>query len=156
MLNNFVKMKISSVQISKLWFNFRKLVKATLILLPLFGVPYTISIILYFYVSKDVTLELIWLFFDQSFTAFQVGKLILSDIFQHSILQGFFAALFYCLLNGDVQLEIKRRYYSVRERSEIKRCRTISHTLQSYLPSGEEMTEIRHFSLENGKIETNF
>ncbi|XP_044749199.1 parathyroid hormone/parathyroid hormone-related peptide receptor-like [Coccinella septempunctata] len=133
-------LKLSSIFVQQRRVKYRKLVKATLILLPLFGVPYTVSIILYFYVSKDVTLELIWLFFDQSFSAFQ----------------GFLAALFYCLLNGDVQTEIKRRYYSVRERSQIKRCRTISHTLQSYLTNGEEMTEIRNCPMETGNVETNF
>ncbi|XP_045479608.1 parathyroid hormone/parathyroid hormone-related peptide receptor-like [Harmonia axyridis] len=133
-------LKLNSMFVQQRRVKYRKLVKATLILLPLFGVPYTISIVLYFYVSEDVTLELIWLFFDQSFSAFQ----------------GFLAALFYCLLNGDVQTEIKRRYYSVRERSQIRRCRTISHTLQSYLPNGEEMTEMRKFSGENGKFETYF
>ncbi|KAL3276300.1 hypothetical protein HHI36_024198 [Cryptolaemus montrouzieri] len=133
-------LKLNSMFLQQRRVKYRKLVKATLILLPLFGVPYTISVILSFYVTEDKTLEIVWLFFDQSFTAFQ----------------GFLAALAYCLLNSDVQSEIKRRYRSIRENKELRRSRTISHTLQSVLPSGDDLTEIQQCTIENGKLETEF
>lgn len=53
------------------WF-FRKLTKSTLILVPLFGIPYTISLVLSLYASKSQVVDMIWLFFDQTFTSFQV------------------------------------------------------------------------------------
>ncbi|KAK9876593.1 hypothetical protein WA026_013972 [Henosepilachna vigintioctopunctata] len=131
-------LKLNSIFVQQRKVKYRKLVKATLILLPLFGVPYTISVIMYFYVSKDKTLEIVWLFFDQGFTAFQ----------------GFLAALAYCLFNSDVQSEIKRRYHCLLDKKELKRSRTISHTLQSFVPNGDDLTEIQQCTIENGKQET--
>lgn len=95
---------------------YKKLIRSTLILLPLFGIPYIISFVLSFYVMDNKTLEIVWLFFDQSFSAFQ----------------GLFASLVYCLLNSEVQMELKRKYNSFKDRNnkQFRRSRTISHTQQ--------------------------
>jgi hypothetical protein len=83
--------------------------------------------VLSFYVDNNQTFEILWLFFDQTFTAFQ----------------GLFASLVYCLLNSEVQMEIARKYHSFKDRNnkEFKRrSRTISHTQQ--IPLTEEMQEM--------------
>lgn len=107
---------------------YKKLLRATAILVPLFGVPYTISFILSFHVHQNQTFEILWLLFDQTFTAFQ----------------GFFASLVYCLLNSEVQIEIKRKYHSFKDRNtkEFKRSRTISTTQQ--MPLNDELMQEFH------------
>ncbi|XP_060530346.1 parathyroid hormone/parathyroid hormone-related peptide receptor-like [Cylas formicarius] len=107
---------------------YRKLLKSTLILIPLFGIPYILSLVSSFYVHRSKILEVTWLFFDQTFTAFQ----------------GLFAALVYCLLNSEVQIEIKRKYCSIKEQNdkEFRRSRTIScNTQQFSLQTNDEPLE---------------
>lgn len=136
--------------------SFRKLLKATLILIPVFGVPYSFSLLMSLYIKKSQILELIWLFLDQTFTAFQVKtgnhsfckikiSLLLNqqNFLYQLILQGLFAALVYCLLNTEVQIELKRKYSSIKDRTdkEFRRSRTISHTQQFILQSKEDSPE---------------
>ncbi|XP_044255443.1 glucagon receptor-like isoform X2 [Tribolium madens] len=118
--------KLTSMYIQQRWTKYQKLIRAILILVPLFGIPYTISFVLSFYAKEDQTFEIMWLFFDQTFTAFQ----------------GLFASLVYCLLNSEVQLEIMRKYNSFKDRNREfnRRSRTISHTQQ--IPLTEELQEI--------------
>lgn len=54
--------------------------------------------------------------------------------------QGLFAALLYCLLNNEVQIEVKRKYLSLKDRNgkEFRRSRTISNTQQFSLQTNEE------------------
>ncbi|XP_030760974.1 parathyroid hormone/parathyroid hormone-related peptide receptor-like isoform X1 [Sitophilus oryzae] len=114
-----LKIHFTSTFIQQKKVKFRKLLKSTLILIPLYGIPYTMTLILSFYVESSKILEIIWLFLDQSFTSFQ----------------GFFAALVYCLLNSEVHVEIKRKYslfYSRQVNKECCRSRTISSNTQQF------------------------
>ncbi|KAG5868657.1 hypothetical protein JTB14_015665 [Gonioctena quinquepunctata] len=111
--------KLNNAYIQQRKFKYRKLMKATLILIPLFGVPYAFTFLMSLYImqgKKNPVLEIIWLFFDQSFAAFQ----------------GLFAALVYCLLNSEVRIEILRKYSFMKDRhnKEFRRSRTISNTVQ--------------------------
>ncbi|KAF5284992.1 hypothetical protein FQR65_LT02303 [Abscondita terminalis] len=109
--------KLNSIYIQHQRTKYRRLVRSTLILIPLFGVPYVISLIISFTTTTNTTLEVVWIFLDQTFTAFQ----------------GLFVALVYCLLNSEVHTEIKHKYNSLRDRRQHNRQsreRTISHTLQ--------------------------
>ncbi|XP_018014912.2 parathyroid hormone/parathyroid hormone-related peptide receptor [Hyalella azteca] len=73
---------------------YRKLAKSTLVLVPLFGVHYCLLWGLSTF--KHPTVELAWLIMDQVFASFQ----------------GFFVALLYCLMNGEVRQELKKMYHS--------------------------------------------
>lgn len=108
--------KLNDLCIQQRKLKYRKLLKATLILIPLFGVPYVFSLLMSFYIENNPVLEIFYLFFDQSFAAFQ----------------GLFAAMVYCLLNGEVQTEIKRKYSLIKDKNdkEFRRSRTISNTQQ--------------------------
>lgn len=89
---NILLVKLNSMYIQQRKIKYKRLIRATLILTPIFGVPYIISILTWYYVTTSTTLELTWLFFDQTFTS----------------LQGFFVALLYCLLNKEVKNELKK------------------------------------------------
>ncbi|KAF7272188.1 parathyroid hormone/parathyroid hormone-related peptide receptor-like [Rhynchophorus ferrugineus] len=113
-----LKIHFTSTFIQQKKIKYRKLLKSTLILIPLYGIPYTISFILSFYAYDNRILEIFWVFFDQAFASFQ----------------GCFAALVYCLFNSEVQSEIKRKYsyiYSHRDQ-EFRRSRTISSNTQQF------------------------
>ncbi|KAK7865918.1 hypothetical protein R5R35_001626 [Gryllus longicercus] len=71
---------------------YRKWAKSTLVLVPLFGVHYMIFLGLH--LSTDTTVEIVWLFCDQLFASFN----------------GFFLALLYCFLNGEVRAEAARAW----------------------------------------------
>ncbi|KAF2355130.1 GPCR family 2 secretin-like [Trinorchestia longiramus] len=72
---------------------YRKLAKSTLVLVPLFGVHY--CLLWGLSTSKHPTVELAWLVMDQVFASFQ----------------GFFVAVLYCLMNGEVRQEMRKMYY---------------------------------------------
>lgn len=77
---------------------YRRWAKSTLVLVPLFGVHYTIFIGLSY--SEDPHVELIYLFCDQLFASFQ----------------GFFVAVLYCFLNGEVRAEVGRKWRRLQRR----------------------------------------
>ncbi|CAG9865377.1 unnamed protein product [Phyllotreta striolata] len=115
-----LKAKLNNACIQQRKIKYGKLLKATTILIPLFGVPYGFSLLLSIYTNESVVLELIYLFFDQSFAAFQ----------------GLFAAFVYCLSNNEVHVEIRRKYVLMKERNNRefgRRSRTISNTQQTSL-----------------------
>ncbi|XP_018568225.1 parathyroid hormone/parathyroid hormone-related peptide receptor [Anoplophora glabripennis] len=129
-------LKLNNACIQQRRFKYRKLLKATLILIPVFGVPYSFSLLMSLYIKKSHILEVIWLFLDQTFTAFQ----------------GLFAALVYCLLNTEVQIELKRKYSSIKDRTdkEFRRSRTISHTQQFIMQAKDDPPE-NYQEVENDK-----
>lgn len=129
--------KLSSMYVQQTRIKYQKLLRATLILLPLFGIPYTISIMLAFPAKRNPTFEIFWLFFDQAFIAFQ----------------GLFASLAYCLLNNEVQVEIVRKYKYLKDRNnqQVKRRnRTISHTTQVQLT--EELQELNILEMKTDQL----
>ncbi|XP_042236023.1 secretin receptor-like isoform X2 [Homarus americanus] len=69
-----------------------KLGKSTLVLVPLFGVHYFVLWSLS--TSTNAYVEIVWLFLDQVFASFQ----------------GFFVAVLYCLMNGEVRQELRKLY----------------------------------------------
>ncbi|XP_023013795.2 vasoactive intestinal polypeptide receptor 2 isoform X2 [Leptinotarsa decemlineata] len=71
---------------------YQKWAKSTLVLVPLFGVHYAILLIFYF-----IGQTYIWLIFDTLFGSFQ----------------GFFVAVLYCFLNGEVKTEMKPHITSI-------------------------------------------
>ncbi|XP_076046949.1 uncharacterized protein LOC143028556 isoform X2 [Oratosquilla oratoria] len=71
---------------------YRKLGRSTLVLVPLFGVHY--FLLLWLSTSTNTHVELLWLFLDQVFASFQ----------------GFFVAVLYCLMNGEVRQELRKLY----------------------------------------------
>ncbi|XP_063862315.1 parathyroid hormone/parathyroid hormone-related peptide receptor-like isoform X1 [Scylla paramamosain] len=71
---------------------YRKLGKSTLVLVPLFGVHY--FVLWGLSTSTNTYVELVWLFLDQVFASFQ----------------GFFVAVLYCLMNGEVRQELRKLY----------------------------------------------
>ncbi|XP_039292516.1 parathyroid hormone/parathyroid hormone-related peptide receptor [Nilaparvata lugens] len=92
---NIVRVLLSKLQASICEENkkFRKWAKSTLVLVPLFGVHYAIFIGMS-YVEGSEKLEIAWLFGDQLFASFQ----------------GFFVAVLYCFLNGEVRTEISKKW----------------------------------------------
>ncbi|XP_075218161.1 parathyroid hormone/parathyroid hormone-related peptide receptor-like isoform X2 [Lycorma delicatula] len=71
---------------------FRRWAKSTLVLVPLFGVHYALFIGMP-YVECGPEVEAAWLFGDQLFASFQ----------------GFFVALLYCFMNGEVRAELNKK-----------------------------------------------
>ncbi|XP_066588776.1 secretin receptor-like [Prorops nasuta] len=91
----FVKLK-TSVHLQRKKMHYRQWAKSTLVLVPLFGAHYTLFLGLSYH--NDHRVELVWLFCDQLFGSFQ----------------GSFVALLYCLLNSEVQTEMKRAWKAQR------------------------------------------
>ncbi|XP_018572135.1 vasoactive intestinal polypeptide receptor 2-like isoform X2 [Anoplophora glabripennis] len=71
---------------------YQKWAKSTLVLVPLFGVHYAVFLVFFFIGQTDL-----WLVCDTLFGSFQ----------------GFFVAVLYCFLNGEVKTELKPHIYSV-------------------------------------------
>lgn len=80
--------------------NYKKLLRSTLVLIPLFGVHYTFLLLFHQWtvMNKHVYGEVIWLYVDQFFTSFQ----------------GCIVACLYCFLNDEVHQEIKSLWRRVR------------------------------------------
>ncbi|KAK7870798.1 hypothetical protein R5R35_005461 [Gryllus longicercus] len=91
----FLKLRASVCEETR---RYRRWAKSTLVLVPLFGVHYTIFIGLSY--SNDSRVELAYLFCDQLFASFQ----------------GFFVAVLYCFLNGEVRAEVARKWRRLRRR----------------------------------------
>ncbi|XP_076653365.1 secretin receptor isoform X2 [Halictus rubicundus] len=71
---------------------YKRWAKSTLVLVPLFGVHYTVFLGMSYSIGVNETVEVVWLFCDQLFGSFQ----------------GFFVAVLYCFLNGEVRTELSR------------------------------------------------
>ncbi|PSN35803.1 hypothetical protein C0J52_21969, partial [Blattella germanica] len=88
---------LSAVPVTYPWANnflnsCKRWAKSTLVLVPLFGVHY--AIFLGMGLGSHPTVEIVWLFCDQLFASFQ----------------GFFVAVLYCFLNGEVRAELTRHW----------------------------------------------
>ncbi|KAG7212628.1 hypothetical protein KM043_012915 [Ampulex compressa] len=77
---------------------YKRWAKSTLVLVPLFGVHYTVFLGMSYSIGVNETVEIVWLFCDQLFASFQ----------------GFFVAVLYCFLNGEVRAEVSRAFRSRR------------------------------------------
>ncbi|XP_046145299.1 secretin receptor-like isoform X3 [Osmia bicornis bicornis] len=77
---------------------YKRWAKSTLVLVPLFGVHYTLFLGMSYSIGMNETVEVVWLFCDQLFASFQ----------------GFFVAVLYCFLNGEVRAEVSRAIRSQR------------------------------------------
>ncbi|XP_078080552.1 parathyroid hormone/parathyroid hormone-related peptide receptor-like [Mustelus asterias] len=103
-LNFFLFINIVRVLASKLWETntgkldprqqYRKLLKSTLVLMPLFGVHY----VLFMAMPYSAVSGILW----------QI-QMHYEMLFNSS--QGFFVALIYCFCNGEVQAEIKKTWF---------------------------------------------
>ncbi|XP_071572726.1 secretin receptor isoform X1 [Temnothorax nylanderi] len=69
---------------------YKRWTRSTLVLVPLFGVHYAFFIGMSYSIGVNETVEVVWLFCDQLFASFQ----------------GFFVAVLYCFLNGEVRTEV--------------------------------------------------
>ncbi|XP_070157206.1 secretin receptor isoform X5 [Polyergus mexicanus] len=77
---------------------YKRWARSTLVLVPLFGVHYAFFIGMSYSVGINETVEIVWLFCDQLFASFQ----------------GFFVAVLYCFLNGEVRTEVSRTLRSIK------------------------------------------
>ncbi|KAK3913776.1 Parathyroid hormone/parathyroid hormone-related peptide receptor [Frankliniella fusca] len=81
----------------------RRWAKSTLVLMPLFGAHYFIFLGMSYGVHtgasrtrEDEVVEVVWLFLDQAFASFQ----------------GFFVAVLFCFMNGEVRAELDKAWNS--------------------------------------------
>ncbi|KAF5279358.1 hypothetical protein FQA39_LY05468 [Lamprigera yunnana] len=102
-INTILFVKIAKVLFSKLRSShteeakkYQKWAKSTLVLMPLFGMHYALFLGMSYYMGKNMIVELTWLICDQLFASFQ----------------GFFVAILYCFLNGEVRAELKPYLHS--------------------------------------------
>nr|CAH0107010.1 unnamed protein product [Daphnia galeata] len=89
----------SSVSAETRKYRYRKWAKSTLVLVPLFGVHYTVYCIMHGADGLGEAVEVALLVSDQLFASFQ----------------GFLVALLYCLMNGEVRGELSRRWNRFRQ-----------------------------------------
>ncbi|XP_047351891.1 parathyroid hormone/parathyroid hormone-related peptide receptor-like isoform X3 [Vespa velutina] len=91
---NIVRVLLSKLKctVSEETQRYKRWARSTLVLVPLFGVHYTIFLGMSYSMGVDETVELVWLFCDQFFASFQ----------------GFFVAVLYCFMNREVRAEISR------------------------------------------------
>ncbi|XP_068216326.1 secretin receptor-like [Palaemon carinicauda] len=87
----FLKLRSSTTPETRKY-RYRRWARSTLVLVPLFGVHYAALLGFTFFIDKDSTIEMVWLFTDQFFASFQ----------------GFFVATLYCLLNAEVRFELRK------------------------------------------------
>ncbi|KAK3791348.1 hypothetical protein RRG08_012531 [Elysia crispata] len=105
---------------------FRKLARSTLVLIPLFGVHYMVFLVLPTKVNP--TAELVQLYFEMFFNS----------------TQGFFVAVLYCFVNGEVRNEIRKKWhrFSLMHLNHVASTRTnysSTNTFASYLSRANEI-----------------
>ncbi|XP_051161570.1 secretin receptor-like isoform X3 [Leptopilina boulardi] len=91
---NIVRVLLSKLKstVSEETQRYKRWARSTLVLVPLFGVHYTVFLGMSYSIGVNDTVEIVWLFCDQFFASFQ----------------GFFVAVLYCFLNGEVRMEVSR------------------------------------------------
>ncbi|XP_023244594.1 parathyroid hormone/parathyroid hormone-related peptide receptor-like [Centruroides sculpturatus] len=110
----------------------KKWFKSTLILVPLFGVHYALLLAVSLAASVNEIVELVWLYIDQLFSAFQ----------------GSFVALLYCFLNGEVQAEIKKLLQTEPTHSKCFSHASILTQSLTYLSRGRNSIQSLHSATE--------
>ncbi|XP_034942971.1 parathyroid hormone/parathyroid hormone-related peptide receptor-like [Chelonus insularis] len=124
----FSKLKSS---VSEETHRYKRWIRSTLVLVPLFGVHYTVFLGLSYSIGIDERVELIWLTGDQLFASFQ----------------GFFVAVLYCFLNGEVRTEVtqtlKRKKWP-KLGSKKWRARSTSRCNSTCSCNATKIEEIKH------------
>ncbi|MEE6467504.1 hypothetical protein FKM82_007273 [Ascaphus truei] len=105
---------------------YRKLLKSTLVLMPLFGVHYTVFMAMP-YTDVSGILWQVQMHYEMLFNSFQ----------------GFFVAIIYCFCNGEVQAEIKKSWSRWTLALDFKRKARSGSTTYSYGPM------VSHTSITN-------
>ncbi|CAK9818116.1 Parathyroid hormone/parathyroid hormone-related peptide receptor [Anthophora plagiata] len=102
---NIVRVLLSKLKstVSEETQRYKRWAKSTLVLVPLFGVHYTVFLGMSYSIGVNETVEVVWLFCDQLFASFQ----------------GFFVAILYCFLNGEVRTEVSRTIRGMEARRSI-------------------------------------
>lgn len=98
---NIVRVLLSKLRstVSEETQRYKRWARSTLVLVPLFGVHYTVFLGMSYGVNgNNGTVEIVWLFCDQLFASFQ----------------GCFVAVLYCFLNGEVRAEVSRAWRARR------------------------------------------
>ncbi|XP_071451890.1 parathyroid hormone/parathyroid hormone-related peptide receptor-like [Hetaerina americana] len=83
-------------------YRYRRWAKSTLVLVPLFGVHYTLFLGMSYSMGTNYVVEIIWLFCDQFFASFQ----------------GSFVATLYCFMNGEVRAEMNKIWLHHRKEKD--------------------------------------
>ncbi|XP_071451888.1 uncharacterized protein [Hetaerina americana] len=99
----FLKLQ-SSISEETRKYKFRRWAKSTLVLVPLFGVHYTVFLGMSYSMGVNQVVEIIWLFCDQFFAS----------------LQGLFIAVLYCFMNGEVRAELTKKWFHSRKSPKTK------------------------------------
>lgn len=92
-----IKMQ-ASVQVQRRSMRYKRWARSTMVLVPLFGTQYALSLVFQAGVGHHEILEIIWIGVDQTFASFQ----------------GCLVALLYCLMTREVRVEVRRRWQSTR------------------------------------------
>ncbi|XP_035215096.1 parathyroid hormone/parathyroid hormone-related peptide receptor-like isoform X2 [Stegodyphus dumicola] len=123
----FLKM-FSSQAIQSRRYRYRKWFKSTLVLVPLFGVHYALLLTVSLPASVNQTLEIVWLYIDQTFSSFQ----------------GSFVAFLYCFLNGEVQSEVRKGIERLREKDGQHPQHSLITQSLTYLSKGRSSVQSLH------------
>ncbi|XP_042327513.1 parathyroid hormone/parathyroid hormone-related peptide receptor-like [Sceloporus undulatus] len=128
-VNFFLFLNIVRVLASKLWETnagnldprqqYRKLLKSTLVLMPLFGVHYVVFMAMPYTAISSIVWQ-IQMHYEMFFNS----------------LQGFFVAFIYCFCNGEVQAEIKKAHFRRNLVLDIKQKTRVTSTGGSYYYGG--------------------
>ncbi|KYN05685.1 Parathyroid hormone/parathyroid hormone-related peptide receptor, partial [Cyphomyrmex costatus] len=91
---------------------YKRWARSTLVLVPLFGVHYAFFIFMSYSIGVNETVEVVWLVCDQLFASFQLLHKKLSTRLHYH--KGFFVAVLYCFLNGEVRAEVSRTLRGIK------------------------------------------
>uniref|UniRef100_A0A674P9Z6 Corticotropin-releasing factor receptor 1 n=1 Tax=Takifugu rubripes TaxID=31033 RepID=A0A674P9Z6_TAKRU len=105
---------------------YRKAVKATLVLLPLLGITYML-----FFVNpgEDEISQVVFIYFNSFLESFQVRwRFIRAEPARQAVIpdapssssQGFFVSVFYCFLNSEVRSAVRKRFHRWQEQHSIR------------------------------------
>ncbi|KAB0792379.1 hypothetical protein PPYR_14338 [Photinus pyralis] len=141
MINTILFIRIAKVLLSKLRSSeseearrYQKWAKSTLVLVPLFGVHYAIFLGMSYYMGRNEIIELVWIICDQLFASFQ----------------GFFVAILYCFLNGEVKAELKPYLHTFYQYLFRRCCACLEDDFKTIKSRSSVCTMLSSTSLYNG------